>query len=148
MLYTGKNNALFFKMLLGILVCIGISFTTSCANAAGNITDTLFEYYSTSASTGLGITNYREKLDATSAYARMESISNTQVTTIRVLGSSTPTGGYVERTAGSRKSLSPGQSVYLPNYVYENGERYLKLSFGWPAKERTTIRIWWSPDSI
>ena len=141
------KGSLFFKLCVLVLACCSLNAVFDNV-AAGNIYDTEFSYSTTAANTGLYATDCREKQDDTSSYVLLSAVSNTTITKIMVQGAPRSSGLYTDRTAGNYKSISPGQSKYLPNYVYENGEFYCRLWFEWPARERVSIFGVWSPDSV
>ena len=144
MLY--ENKKLFINLFCATILCTMLSFGIKNVSA-GNTSDTLWQYIYTPGVSGYELTDFREKQDDTSCYGRMESISNTTVT-VKVYGAKSTSGSITNRTAGVPKTLAPGQAKYFPNYVKEFGEYYCRLNFKWTYKERTSIRIWWSPDSI
>lgn len=148
---TSKKFKIFFSVYATIMFFFTfISNTTLFGNAAGNWSDTLYEYSNTSSVVQItdAYTDAREKWDYSSSYAYNDA-SNTDIIQVRVKGGHTISNSFNECTYGTPKSLPIGQAYYFPNTVKENSYSYARLIFC-PANglKGMYLHIWWSPDSI
>lgn len=121
--------------------CLVLSFVligTIAANvSAGNITDREYEY--TCGPNGFA-TSTEEKWDYTSAYIYHQGNSAAYV--------QVRSNGINYSANGGSYYVSPGQQLYLPNYVKENGADNCYLYLTPSSSQWVKLYGVWSPDSV
>ena len=130
----------------GLLCLMRTCLISAGVQAAGNISDTLYEYTEYGDHLIQVTTDYREKWDDTSCYA-YNMKSNCDITKVEVLGLNDPRYGAYHCTYGPYKSLPRGAAYYFPNLVYERGYDNACLTFHF-NKIGAYLYVWWSPDSV
>ncbi len=137
-------------MLLCVMFVFIAAYLPKTIVSANNHTDKLYEFWNYNddiVAYPCTTTPFREKQDASSAYAYNDK-SDQDMGAVHVMGSNNENGsGAVDLTAGNYRDLPLNQARFFPNYVHERGYTFAGFDF-YPMKKTFYIHIWWSPDSI
>ena len=134
-----KTMALFSLVAVMLIGCCTTAF------AAGNYSDTWFEFY-TDNSGGDYLTPIRGKWDYTSSYV----YNNNSDCGIRVnvMGCSANGRTMDYCSVNGLEQVELGQWKYLPNWVKERGYNYCRLMVTAAYHYPVHLQCLWSPDSI
>ena len=133
------------QIITGVMAAATIATTVLSlnVNAAGNYTDT---GYSFKVSTSSKYTDFREKLDDTSASIK---VTSGDYVIARVYGKTGILGGKADCTYGIPKTVGVSSTyTFLPNTVYEDGYSYACLGLTSASGTSFTSAGVWSPDSV
>lgn len=133
------------KLIAAIMAVATISTTTLAmsVSAAGNVKDTT---YSFKVSDSTKYTEWREKLDKTSATIK---VATGDPVIVRVYGNTGFLGASQDCTSGQAKVVSVSTTyTYLPNLVGEKDGTKARLGLTSSSGTSFTSSGVWSPDSV
>lgn len=132
------------QLITGVMAAVTIATTVlSMTVSAGNSTDTGYTY---KVSNSTKYTDFREKLDDTSASIK---VTSGDYIIVRVYGKTGVFGGKADCTYGIPKTVGVSSTyTYLPNTVYESGYSFACLGFTSASGTSFTSTGVWSPDSV
>lgn len=136
------------KNLISKIIILATAFMISCSipAAASNYKDTTFDYYFRTSAWGSSTTEFREKLDDSSAYMKCDSTTYPYIA--QVVAAQGFFDLHYDASGGHKYTFNSGTVYKMINYVYENNYKYAAIYAQRLYSYDYFASGLWSPDSI